>query len=78
MDAKILELVEFPYYFHETNIENFKTHASLAELKLWTESVGMTLYYHASYLYFENEEDKAMFIIKWIDVFFIVVIILFV
>ncbi len=61
MDSKILGLVEFPYYFTSLPAT---IHQSLGELARWADESEMTMYYTGGYVYFENEEDKLIFILK--------------
>ena len=67
-DPAIRSLVEFPYYFTRGFADPLisASHASLSDLATWADAVDMNIFYCGGFVYFETEEDKAMFIIKWI------------
>lgn len=54
------ELISWSYYYY-----NSDHHATLAQLKEWSDEVEMNMYYSGGFIYFKNEKDKTMFILRW-------------
>lgn len=62
---EVEEKIRFPYYMFQYPPNRSLSPQDITTLKNWSDEVEMHMYYCGGSLYFNDEKDKTLFILRW-------------